>query len=158
MLNYAKAAEGLGELDEEIQMIWWASFSPAESVAALKSDEDTNSESVGFLFWRWGKKRTKEQGQIQRSPYSFTLLLFFNNRGSWEIFIVLRRLRKEAKERLCWLGRFGHRLDPWRGDKGELESRMVGLVGEEGGAFSEMGRMAWFEKKNDLGRGNWCGI
>lgn len=50
MLNYAKAAEGLGELDEEIKMIGLASFSPAESVAALKSDEDTNSESVGFLF------------------------------------------------------------------------------------------------------------
>lgn len=53
--------------------------------------------------------------------------------------------------------RFGHRLDPWRGDKGDLERRMVGLVGEEGGAFSKMGRMAWFEK-NDSGRGNWCGI
>lgn len=49
MLNYAKAAEGLGELDEEIQMIVLGSFSPAESEAALKSD-DTNNESVGFLF------------------------------------------------------------------------------------------------------------
>lgn len=86
----------------------------------------------------------KEQGQIQRSPYSFTLLLFFNNRGYGEIFIVLGRLRKEAKKRLYWLGRFGHRLDPWRGDKDELESRKVGLVG---GAFSEAGKMAWFEKK-----------
>lgn len=43
---------------------------------------------------------------------------------------------------MCWLVRFGHRLDPWRGDKGDLERRMVGLVGEEGGAFSKMGRMA----------------
>ena len=58
------------------------------------------------------------------------------------LHIVLGRLRKEAKKRLYWLGRFGHRLDPWRGDKDELESRMVGLFGEEGGGFSEAGRMA----------------
>lgn len=75
MLNYAKAAEGLGELDEEIQMIVLGSFSPAESEAALKSD-DTNNESVGFLFWRWWGENGRTRADSKESLFFYFIIIF----------------------------------------------------------------------------------
>lgn len=48
----------------------------------------------------------------------------------------------EAKKRLCWLGRFGHRLDPWRLDEGEFESRLPS--GWRGGRSISLRQEEWF--------------
>lgn len=128
----------------------------AESEPGLKSDEDIETMSVDFSFWNW-EKGLKEQEQIQRRSY-FTLLLFFNNRGYWEIFIGLGRLRKEAKKRWSWLGAFGHRQDP-KGRRRWLESRMMGPLSCWGGRRGTSPEtVGGFGCKNWLGLGNWCEI